>query len=87
MRHGMAVDQDQKKRPEIISYYNNTKGGVDRMNKMLMTYLCRRKIKRWPMTFFFNMIDVAALAAFILWISKNPQWNEGKSHHRRIFLM
>jgi hypothetical protein len=39
------------------------------------------------MTFFFNIIDVGALAAFIVWVTKNPQWNEKKCYRRRIFLM
>ena len=39
------------------------------------------------MTFFFNMIDLAGISAFILWISKNPQWNDGKCHRRRLFLL
>ena len=26
--------------------------------------------------FFFSMIDVAGIAAFIIWITKNSQWNE-----------
>jgi len=82
-----VVDEEQKKKPEIILYYNNTKGGVDRMNQMIATYSCRRKIKRWPMTFFFNMIDVAGIAAFTVWVSKNPQWNIGKRHRRRLFLL
>jgi hypothetical protein len=38
------------------------------------------------MTFFFNIIDIAGLAAFVLWTTKSPQWNEGKLHRRRLFL-
>lgn len=87
MHHEKVVDQEQKKKPEIILYYNDTKGGVDRMNQMIATYSCRRKIKRWPMTFFFNMIDVAGIAAFIVWVTRNTQWNIGKTHRRRLFLL
>jgi hypothetical protein len=87
MHHDKDVNEQNKKKPEIILYYNSTKGGVDRMDQMIRTYSSRRKIKRWPMTFFFNMIDVAAVAAFIIWIVKNPMWNHGRSHRRRIFLL
>ena len=38
------------------------------------------------MTFFFNMIDVAGIAAYVIWRTKNPQWNNNKRHRRRIFL-
>ena len=87
MHHDKVVNDEQKKKPDIILYYNDTKGGVDRMNQMAQTYSCKRKTKRWPMTFFFNLIDVSGIAAFVIWISKVPQWNEGKRHRRRLFLI
>jgi hypothetical protein len=33
------------------------------------------------------MVDVAGISAFIVWISKNLQWNDGKRHRRRLFLL
>ncbi|CAF1049694.1 unnamed protein product [Rotaria sordida] len=87
LHHDQTIVDEKKKKPEIILYYNNTKGGVDRMDQMVQTYSCKRKTKRWPMTFFFNIIDVGALAACIVWLTKNPQWNEKKCYRRRIFLM
>jgi hypothetical protein len=38
------------------------------------------------MWFFFNMIDVAGIAAYVLWTPKNTQWNETKPYGRRLFL-
>ncbi|CAF4203712.1 unnamed protein product, partial [Rotaria sordida] len=87
LHHDQTIVDEKKKKTEIILYYNNIKGGVDRMDQMVQTYSCKRKTKRWPMTFFFNIIDVGALAAFIVWVTKNPQWNEKKCYRRRIFLM
>ncbi|CAF2332905.1 unnamed protein product [Rotaria sp. Silwood2] len=87
MHHDKVVDNDQKNKPDIILYYNDTKGGVDRMDQMVQTYSCKRKTKRWPMTFFFNVLDVGGIAAFVVWITKNPQWNERKRHRRRLFLI
>ncbi|CAF1291691.1 unnamed protein product [Rotaria sordida] len=87
LHHDQTIADEKKKKPEIILYHNNTKGGVDRMDQMVQTYSCKRKTKRWPMTFFFNIIDVGALAACIVWLTKNPQWNEKKCYRRRIFLM
>ena len=86
LHHNQTIVDEEKRQPEIILYYNNTKGGVDHMDQMVQTYSCKRKTKRWPMTFFFNILDVA-LAAFVIWITKNPQWNEKKSHRRRLFLI
>jgi hypothetical protein len=32
------------------------------------------------------MIDVAGIAAFVIWTTKNPQWNGNKLYRRRLFL-
>lgn len=73
MHHDTHVDGDLKK-PDIILHYNATKSGVDNMDHMVSLYSCKCKINRWPMVMFFNMVDVAALASFVLWISKEPDW-------------
>ena len=57
------------------------------MVHMVQTYSCKRKRKRWPVTFFFNIIDVSVIAAFVVWTAKNVHWNERKSHRRRLFVM
>lgn len=64
----------------------STKGGVDTLDKMLRGFTCKRKTNRWPMVMFFNMVDVAALAAFRLYELCNPSWNSNKSEKRKIFL-
>lgn len=86
MHHDTSVNNDAKRKPEIISYYNKTKGGVDLMDQMVSTYTCKRQSKRWPMTFFFNMIDVAALNAYIVFTQEHPNYNTGTTHKRRLFL-
>lgn len=62
------------------------KGGVDTLDKMLRGYTSKRKSNRWPMTMFFNMIDVAAFGAFRLYELCNPNWNSNKSVKRKMFL-
>ncbi|CAF0977383.1 unnamed protein product [Didymodactylos carnosus] len=49
MHHETIVSEETHKKPEIILYYNETKGGVDRMDQMAQTYSCKRKINRWLM--------------------------------------
>ena len=80
MHHKAIINEEIQRKPEIILYYNETKGGVDRMDQMVRVYSCRRKINRWPMSFFFNMIDVASVAAYILWTTKNSHWNDTKKY-------
>ena len=46
MHHDKVVNDEQKKKPDIILYYNDTKGGVDRMDQMVQMYSCKRKTNR-----------------------------------------
>ena len=81
-----AVMDDDKKKPHIIEYYNQTKAGVDILDKLVRTYSCKRSTRRWTVALFFNIVDIAAVNALILWITKHPNWNQNKSHLRRLFL-
>lgn len=36
------------------------------MDKMLTEYSTKRRTLRWPLAFFFNMLDIAALASYII---------------------
>lgn len=54
-------------KPEIIMDYNKYKGGVDTMDKMLTEYSTKRRTLRWPLAFFFfNILDISALASYII---------------------
>ncbi|XP_071051378.1 piggyBac transposable element-derived protein 4-like [Onthophagus taurus] len=86
MHHDSSINDDAKRKPEIISHYNKMKGGVDIMDQMVSTYTCKRQSKRWPMTFFFNIIDVAALNAYIVFTKEHPNYNIGVTLKRRMFL-
>lgn len=66
------VDQPPLSKPEIIKYYNKTKGGVDTMDKFLSEYTVKRRTNRWPLAFYYNLIDVAALAAYIIYKKNHP---------------
>jgi len=70
MHHDSATEEDRK--PQVILHYNSTKGGVDNMDKMATSYSCRRKNKRWPMALFFNVLDIGALAAYVIWLLSHP---------------
>lgn len=87
MHHDCTVDADHMKRkPEMISFYNSTKGGVDQMDQMVKTYTCKRQTRRWPMVLFSNVIDVAALNAYIVFCKQHPDYHGSVTHKRRLFL-
>jgi hypothetical protein len=83
--HDHKVDSTNEK-PHTIFDYNKTKGAVDTVDQMCHKYSARRGTKRWPLCVFYNMIDIAALNALIIWKEKNSDWNKNKRYKRRLFL-
>ena len=66
--HSTIQTQDTtKKKPNSITLYNTTKCGVDVMDQMVREYSVRTGTRRWPVAVFYNMIDIAALNAHILY--------------------
>lgn len=80
----LSTREDMK--PQMILDYNSTKGGVDNLDKVTATYSCQRKTARWPLVIFYNIVDVSAYNAYVLWTEINQQWNAGKLYRRRLFL-
>ena len=64
-----------EKKPEVILYYNSTKCGVDILDRMVRTYTCKRMTRRWPVALFYNMIDVSAVNAYVIWQQSNGKNN------------
>lgn len=58
---------NDKGKPEIIQFYNKTKGGVDVLDQMCAHYSTSRKTRRWPVCMFFGIINIAIVNAFILY--------------------
>ncbi|XP_036945365.1 piggyBac transposable element-derived protein 1-like [Acanthopagrus latus] len=81
-----AVIQGDKQKPQIIVTYNCCKGGVDNLDKVVSTYSCRRRTRRWPLVLFFNCIDVSAFNAFVLYTAVDPFWNQQRTYKQRLFL-
>lgn len=87
MHHDKEIDKDNKKqKPSIITFYNETKCGVDVMDQMVQTYSCKRQTRRWPMVLWYNILDVACLNAYIIFTSQHPDFHPKQSHKRRLFI-
>jgi hypothetical protein len=80
--HTSALNMDDGL-PEIISFYNKTKSGVDSMDHMLRMYTTKRKCFRWTFAFFCNLIDIALLNASIIMRIVNPSLTPGKENSFR----
>ncbi|KRY27084.1 hypothetical protein T01_2762 [Trichinella spiralis] len=87
MHHDDAVNEDQERKADIVLFYNETKSGVDTLDQLVRVYTCKGRTRRWPMVLWFNTLDCAGLAAYVIWTCKNPDWNARKSQRRRLFLI
>ncbi|KAL6487771.1 hypothetical protein MHYP_G00043970 [Metynnis hypsauchen] len=81
-----AVSTTEDRKPLMILDYNKNKGGVDCLDKLTVTYTCKRMTARWPVALFHNILDVSAFNAYVVWTAINPTWNQVKSFKRRLFL-
>ena len=76
------------RKPDVILFYNETKGGVDTVDQMIDTYRTKAASRRWPMVVFYTIVDVAALNAMvILKHTNNVYFLQPKRKHRRQFLL
>uniref|UniRef100_A0A9J7ZN22 PiggyBac transposable element-derived protein domain-containing protein n=1 Tax=Cyprinus carpio carpio TaxID=630221 RepID=A0A9J7ZN22_CYPCA len=61
------TDNTNKRKPNTVTLYNTKKCGVDVMDQMVREYTVRTGTRRWPVAVFYNMIDMAALNAHVLY--------------------
>ncbi|XP_054729254.1 piggyBac transposable element-derived protein 4-like [Anastrepha obliqua] len=64
--HHMPTIDPQKQKPEMITFYNSTKGGVDTLDQKCAIYSTSRRTQRWPMAVFYRMLDVSAANSYII---------------------
>ena len=86
-QHHDSTTEGEDRKPEVVLYYNQKKSGVDNMDHLCSVVTCHRKTNQWPMTLFCNCIDVAGVAALVIWLSLNPDWVATNPHGcHRVFL-
>lgn len=54
---------DKNIKPDIITFYNQTKCGVDRLDQMCSLCDVARNSRHWPLTIFFNLINICFIIA------------------------
>lgn len=73
--HFLPSQDTDVNKPEIISFYNNSKSGVDTLDQKCANYSCGRRTRRWPLAIFYRIIDICAANAFVIFSSvrDNPE--------------
>ncbi|XP_017781814.1 PREDICTED: uncharacterized protein LOC108566449 [Nicrophorus vespilloides] len=66
--------------PEMVTFYNKTKSGVKVVDKLCATYSVARNTNRWPMVIFYNMLDVAAINAYIIYKANESKEMKNRRH-------
>ncbi|XP_061576912.1 piggyBac transposable element-derived protein 4-like [Cololabis saira] len=81
-----AVSEREDRRPEVVLDHEATRGGVEALDALLSRYSCKRRTLRWPLVIFFDILDVSAHNAFVLWTALRPGWQRKQFRRRRLFL-
>ncbi|XP_047120280.1 piggyBac transposable element-derived protein 4-like [Schistocerca piceifrons] len=74
-------ENNLKRKPEVVLYYNSTKSGVDTLDQMSSYYSVKKGTKHWPLAVFYDLVDLAALNAYRLFCVAVEKTE------RRLFLM
>lgn len=74
----MHTDEMTDDKANIFLYYNRNKGGTDTFDKLCHSYSVHKKSNRWPLRYFFGMLDQAAVNARILLTCKYRNDNISK---------
>lgn len=69
------------RKPEVIEFYNQTKGGVDTFDQMCAHYGCGRKTKRWALCVFYGMMNAGVINSWI--IHKENAMKRGDNQMKR----
>lgn len=51
--------------------YNQTKGGIDTVDKLCATYDCARKTRTWSMVIFYSLLNGARINSLVIFSINN----------------
>lgn len=78
------LESGEQQKPEVNTFYNLTKGGVDVVDQLKSTYSVSRFCCRWPLRIFFTILDVAAINSNIVYKSNTGVVEDRRIHLRKL---
>jgi hypothetical protein len=69
MHHSEFADQKSNK-PEMISFYNSMKSGIDTLDMKCSNYSANRRTRRWPLAIFYYLISVSCSNVYVMYLHK-----------------
>ena len=86
MHHNNNIENNGK--PKIVNFYNETKASVNALDQKVRHYTTYRKTSRWCMAVFYNVMDISAYNAFVLYKLRPPLQQRLPNYQKRLkFLM
>lgn len=79
MHNDARIDAETQK-PDIILSYNETKGGVDVVDRLCANYNCARATSRWPMVIFYAMLNVSTINSQVIHTANNSNSKLPRRH-------
>lgn len=67
LHKSVSIENNTNKKPDTITYYNNTKYGVDIADGMAKAHSVKAASRRWPVHVFYNILDLAGINSWILY--------------------
>ncbi|KAJ4437525.1 hypothetical protein ANN_17670 [Periplaneta americana] len=80
------VSEGGKKKSDMNLFYNSGKGSVDTIDQMARMYITKRGTRRWPLSVFYTLIDIACINSYTLYIMTFPDWYKKKTNRPRVYL-
>lgn len=73
--HSRGIVDEETGKPEIVLFYNETKGGVDTFDQLCHSKNVARKTRRWPLAVFYGMVNGAGINAHIIFKENSARRN------------
>ena len=86
LHHDAVICNDTEK-PEIIEYYNKTKGAVDTLDQMCARYTVQQATQRYTMAMFCGMTNVALVNAYVVYAHNMRKQQPHMKLKRKEFLL
>ena len=75
-------NENQKKKPETVIFYNHNKVAIDVVDQMIRKYSTRSACRRWPLHVLFNILDIALSNSWIIYKCAIPRLVAGSSSRK-----
>lgn len=67
MHSAPSTDDTDKRKPDVVHFYNANKVGVDTVDAMCRMYTTKCASRRWPVAVWSNILDIASINAWVLY--------------------